>query len=220
MNEPLHLDELGRLRDGHGRIYDPAGQGWRSDDGDGRRVALQSPSGRPAPGALLSPVAAVTWLQTRSGHPLRVPVGVIGPRDATATQWASARAIGVGLGQMGLAVVCGGRHGVMEAVALGVREAGGISIGILPDATPAPANPHLSFVLATGLGEARNAVIARSAFALIAIGDSYGTLSEVALGLQFGKRVFGLDGAARVDGVEHHDGADAVLAALALHLLA
>ncbi len=57
--------------------------------------------------------------------------------------------------------------------------------------------------LATGIGEARNALIARASLCLVAIGDSYGTLSEVALGRQFGKRVFGLAGAANVDGVEH-----------------
>ena len=61
----------------------------------------------------------------------------------------------------------------------------------------------MSVALATGIGEARNALIARAAFCLVAIGDSFGTLSEVALGRQFGKLVIGLEGAARVDGVQH-----------------
>jgi uncharacterized protein (TIGR00725 family) len=92
-------------------------------------------------------------------------------------------------------------------------------IGLLPEPSPDAANPYLTHVIATGLGEARNALIARSAFCLVAIGDSYGTLSEVALGLQFGKRVFGLAGAARVHGVEHRTDADAALLSVANHVL-
>jgi SLOG cluster4 family len=72
---------------------------------------------------------------------------------------------------------------------------------MLPDADPSFANPHVGIVIATGIGEARNALIARASLCLVAIGDSFGTLSEVALGRQFGKRVIGLEGAARVEGV-------------------
>ncbi len=107
------------------------------------------------------------------------------------------------LALMGFVVMCGGRHGVMEAVCRGAAMAGGSTIGILPDADPSFANPYVSTVIATGIGEARNALIARAAFCLVAVGDSFGTLSEVALGRQFGKLVIGLEGAARVDGVVH-----------------
>ena len=58
------------------------------------------------------------------------------------------------------------------------------------------------------MGEARNMVIAKSARVLIAVGGSYGTLSEVAYGLHFSKPVVGLEGAANVDGMVHVDGAD------------
>jgi hypothetical protein len=104
---------------------------------------------------------------------------------------------------MGFAIICGGWQGVMEAACRGAADAGGVSIGLLPDADPSFANPHVSIVIATGIGEARNALIARAAFCLVVIGDSFGTLSEVALGRQFGKRVIGLEGAARVEGVIH-----------------
>lgn len=133
--------------------------------------------------------------------PLRVPVGVIGPRQATAAQYAAAQAVGRGIAQMGLALICGGRGGVMEAACQGAAEAGGTAIGVLPDNDPTSANPYATVVLATGIGEARNAVIARAALCLVAIGDNFGTLSEVALGRQFGKLVIGLEGAARVEGV-------------------
>ena len=89
----------------------------------------------------------------------------------------------------------------MAAVARGVAKERGVSIGLLPEPDARAANSHLSIVLPTGLGEARNAIIARASFCLVAIGDSYGTLSEVALGLQFGKSVFGLAGAPAVRGV-------------------
>lgn len=133
--------------------------------------------------------------------PLRVPVGVIGPRQATPAQYAAAQAVGRGIAEMGLALVCGGRAGVMEGACRGASEAGGVAIALLPDTDPAAANPYASVVLATGIGEARNAVIARASLCLVAIGDNFGTLSEVALGRQFGKLVIGLEGAAQVDGV-------------------
>jgi hypothetical protein len=70
-------------------------------------------------------------------------------------------------------------------------------------------------VIATGIGEARNAIISRSAFCLVAIGNSHGTLSEVALGLQFGKKVFGLEGAAELEEVTRCADAQAALEAVA-----
>lgn len=149
------------------------------------------------------------------GRRLRVPIGVIGPRNASESQCDVARRVGAGLGSIGLAVICGGREGVMEAVAEGVARHRGVAIGLLPDTSPDPANPWLTHVIATGLGEARNAIIARSAYCLIAIGNSHGTLSEVALGLQFGKRVFGLDGAADLAEVTRFDDPDEAVDAVA-----
>lgn len=146
-------------------------------------------------------IAEATRRQRAS--PLRVPVAVVGPRQASEAQVAAAQAVGRGIAEMGLALICGGRAGVMEAACRGAAEAGGVAIGVLPDADPAHANPYATVVLATGIGEARNAVIARAALCVVAIGDNFGTLSEVALARNFGKTVIGLEGAARVDGVVH-----------------
>src|SRR5207302_8792533 len=110
-------------------------------------------------------------------------------------------------------------QGVMEAVCKGASNAGGTTIGLLPDADPAFANPYVSVIIATGIGEARNALIARAAFCLVAIGDSFGTLSEVALGRHLGKLVLGLEGAARIDGVQHLASAHAALTAIAEFVL-
>jgi uncharacterized protein (TIGR00725 family) len=200
-------DDAGILRDtATGQRFDAAKRVWEP--------------GRPGPGSPVSVTMAATWLQRRSPHRVRQPVGVIGPRETGAAQLAAAEAVGRGLAEMGLTVVCGGRQGVMEAVCRGVAGASGISIGLLPEADATLANSFVTIPLATGIGEARNALVARAAFCLIAIGDSYGTLSEVALGLQFGKTVIGLEGAARVDGVRHLDSAMAAITAVARLVLA
>ena len=91
----------------------------------------------------------------------------------------------------------------MQAVCEGVARVGGLALGLLPEADSSNANPFVGVAIATGIGEARNALIARASFCLIAIGDSFGTLSEVALARQFGKLVIGLEGAADVEGVQH-----------------
>ncbi len=142
-------------------------------------------------------------------HTLRhLVIGVIGPREATDAQLAAAKAIGKALGALGLTLICGGRTGVMTAVSEGCASAGGLMIGILPGSTPEEANPFVTIPLPTGLGEARNMVIAKSARVLIAIGGSYGTLSEVAYGLHFSKTVIGLEGAPEVKGVTHAGSVD------------
>jgi uncharacterized protein (TIGR00725 family) len=191
MSAIFRLDRTnGWLFDGAGRRLDAATRTWADASAAAR-------------GDETDAIAAARWLQRDSGHPIRIPVGVIGPREATSGQLAAADAVGEGLAEMGFAVVCGGRHGVMEALCAGVARGGGVAVGLLPDADPSLANPHVSVIIATGIGEARNALIARAALCLVAIGNSFGTLSEVALGRQFDKLVIGLEGAADVDGVRH-----------------
>jgi uncharacterized protein (TIGR00725 family) len=170
-----------------------------------------APASRILGGIDVSLVLAATWLQRRSGHPQRQPVAVIGPREASSEQLATAEALGHALASIGFPVVCGGRQGIMNEVCRGVAAANGISIGLLPDADASHANAYVTVPIATGIGEARNALVARAGFCLVAIGDSYGTLSEVALGLQFGRPVIGLCGAAQVAGVRHLASVDAAM---------
>ncbi|HEY2862271.1 MAG TPA: hypothetical protein VGK37_01450 [Casimicrobiaceae bacterium] len=198
MNATFRLDRgAGILSDAKGRRFDAARRVWVADEahaaGRDRQDEAES----------VDAIAAATWLQRESGRPLRVPIGVVGPREATVAQCAAAEEVGALLAGCGFAVICGGRQGVMQAACEGAARNGGLSIGVLPDADPALANPFVGIAIATGIGEARNALIARAAFCLVAIGDSFGTLSEVALGRQFGKLVIGLQGAAQVDGVHH-----------------
>jgi len=179
--------------------------------------ALTNPE---APGAVpLDPSAALKWLQSRSGHPLRAPIGVIGPREEDDDRNRVAEAVGRKLGEWGFTVLCGGRGGVMRAAAKGATGAGGLTIGLLPEADPDFANPYISVPIATGIGEARNAIIACAAAVLIVVGDSYGTLSEVALGLRFGKTVLGLCNPPKVDGVQVLADVEDLNAALAARLL-
>jgi len=81
---------------------------------------------------------------------------------------------------------------VMEAACRGAKSAGGLTIGILPGTNRGEANPYVDIPIVTGLGEARNAIIMRTAQAVVAIGGSYGTLSEIAFALLFGVPVVGL----------------------------
>ncbi len=193
----LRLDRSrNTLYDDQGRRFDPPTRQWLADDGWGEAIPLRD---------------AVRWLQRDSGRPLPVPIGVIGPRAATEAQMAAAEAVGRGLAAMGLSTICGGRQGVMEAVARGAASGGGVVVGLVPEPDPSLANPYLTVAIATGIGEARNALIARAALCLVAIGDSLGTLSEVALGLHFGKPVLGLEGAAQVEGVRHQKDAEAAI---------
>ncbi len=119
-------------------------------------------------------------------------VAVIGPASGTTAELAAAETVGRLLAERGAALVCGGRGGVMEAACRGAQRAGGLTIGLLPGTDPQDGNPFLTVALPTGLGEARNALVAIAGQAVIAIGGGYGTLSEIGLALKRGRRVIGL----------------------------
>ncbi|HZN71466.1 MAG TPA: TIGR00725 family protein [Micromonosporaceae bacterium] len=113
-------------------------------------------------------------------------VAVCGPADCTEAEAAHARRVGELLAERGAVVLCGGGTGVMAAVATGARAAGGIVVGIRPGPSREDASPDLSVTIVTNLGEARNAVLVWSADAVIVVGGSWGTLSEVALAMRRG----------------------------------
>jgi uncharacterized protein (TIGR00725 family) len=119
-------------------------------------------------------------------------VAVCGPGVATEQESAWAEEVGRRLAEAGAVVVCGGLGGVMDAVARGASGGGGTVIGILPGDTRSGASPHLTVAIPTGMGEARNALIAAAADAMIAIGGEWGTLSEIALARKMAKPVVGL----------------------------
>ena len=124
--------------------------------------------------------------------PLRQPVALLGPGDGGTRETEAARAIACCLASAGLAIVCGGRGGVMRAAAQGAQEAGGISLGILPEADLSAANEFLTVALPTGIGEIRNTLIVRSAVCVIAVGGGVGTLSEMAFAAKWNKPLIAL----------------------------
>ena len=119
-------------------------------------------------------------------------MAVVGPGEASAEELATAEEVGRLLGERGAVVVCGGLGGVMEAACRGAKDAGGTTVGILPGYDRGAANRYVDVAIATGLGEARNALVVRAADVLIAVGGAYGTLSEIALALKTGKPVVGI----------------------------
>jgi uncharacterized protein (TIGR00725 family) len=135
-------------------------------------------------------------------------VAVIGSSGGGSELEEAAKHVGTGLAEAGLVVVCGGLTGVMEAVARGAAEAGGVVIGIIPGESTDEANPHCTHVVATGIGYARNLAVVASGEAVVAVGGEWGTLSEIGFARNLGRPVIALRswslkpaGGAELDGV-------------------
>jgi uncharacterized protein (TIGR00725 family) len=123
-------------------------------------------------------------------------VGVIGASSAPESTLTLAEAVGKAIGAEGWHLLTGGGGGVMRAAARGFSSADvtvrGVSIGVLPAEDADSANEFVEVPLPTGIGLARNAIVARAAQALVAIGGCSGTLSEMALGWQFNRPIVAL----------------------------
>src|SRR5436309_10492042 len=119
-------------------------------------------------------------------------VAVCGPDPCPREVADRAENVGRLLARAGAVVVCGGHGGVMEAASKGAAEEGGTVIGILPGSSRTEGNQYLTVSIPTGMGEMRNALIIRSADAVIAVAGEFGTLSEIALALKVGVPVVGL----------------------------
>ena len=130
-------------------------------------------------------------------------VGVIGAGECSDIIYGLAWQVGYGIGKRGWILVCGGLGGVMEGASKGCREAGGVTIGLLPGLEKASANPYIEIPIATGLEEGRNLVLVRTADVLISIAGGYGTLSEIALALKMKKPVIGLETWKDIRGVHY-----------------
>lgn len=122
-------------------------------------------------------------------------VGVVGPSGEIPGELAAtAEEVGRLLADAGCVVVTGGGSGVMTAASRGASEAGGTTLGILPGGDRAEANPWVTVSVPTGIGELRNGLLVRSVDALVSVGGSWGTLSEVALACRTGVPVWSIDG--------------------------
>jgi uncharacterized protein (TIGR00725 family) len=150
-------------------------------------------------------------------------VAVVGGGEAGPDALVVAEEVGRHLARRGAVVVCGGLGGVMEAVCRGAKAEGGTTVGILPSGDRHQANQFVDISIATGMGEARNALVVRAADVVVAVDGEFGTLSEIALALRTGTPVVGIDtwelaiGGQEVDAILRvHDPVAAVEAALAL----
>jgi len=118
-------------------------------------------------------------------------IGVMGASECDASVARQAYEVGRLIAQRGAILLCGGMGGVMEAAARGAKEAGGLTVGILPGSTAveSPVNAFIDIAIFTGLGEGRNIINVKSSEVIIAVSGGYGTLSEIALALRVGKPV-------------------------------
>lgn len=119
-------------------------------------------------------------------------ISVVGASSCGEKEGDLAYRVGREIALRGHILVCGGLSGVMEESAHGSSDAGGTSVGILPGADRQGASRWLTVSVPTGMGEARNAMVARACDAMIALGGGFGTLSEIALALKMGKPVVGI----------------------------
>jgi hypothetical protein len=141
-------------------------------------------------------------------------IAVVGPGDASPGELAAAEELGAALAEHGAIVVCGGLGGVMEAACRGAKSRRGTTVGLLPGADRSAANGWVDVAIATGMGELRNGLIVRASDAVVAIGGSAGTLSEIAFALKLGRPVVGI-GTFELEGIVQVAGA-AEAAALAV----
>ena len=120
-------------------------------------------------------------------------IAVIGGGQCSKQEARLAETLGRMIAKHGAILVCGGLGGVMEAACKGAISEGGTTIGILPGDNRQTANPYVQIPIATSIGYARNVAVVKSAQAVIAVGGSYGTLSEIGHALQSGIPVIGLN---------------------------
>lgn len=122
----------------------------------------------------------------------KVRIGVIGGGSPEAEALEIAFEVGKLIAEKGAILVCGGLGGVMEAASQGAKKAGGMTVGILPGNNPDQANPYIDIPIATNMGHSRNSLVALNSDVLIAIDGQYGTLSEIAFGCIYEKKIIGL----------------------------
>jgi uncharacterized protein (TIGR00725 family) len=120
-------------------------------------------------------------------------IAVIGGGQCSKEEARQAEEVGRELARRGAILVCGGLGGIMSEACKGASSEGGTTVGILPGNSIQAANPYVQIPIVTGLGEARNVIVVKSAQAIIAIGGSYGTLSEIGHAIKNGIPVIGLN---------------------------
>jgi len=126
-------------------------------------------------------------------------IGVIGKSQRTGEELpahvlAAAEDVGRMIAEHGAVLLNGGTGGVMKSSAKGAKEAGGLTVGFLPQADPTHANKYIDLVLPTGLGTLRNVLTSRCSDSIVVIGGGAGTLNEITLAYDCGVPIVVLQG--------------------------
>ncbi len=124
---------------------------------------------------------------------MKTVIAVIGPSHASEKQKKVAEKVGILIAKREGVVLCGGMEGVMESACRGAKSVGGTTVGILPGTDLTSANRFIDIPVVTGMGEARNVIVAKSGHCVIAIGGELGTLTEISFALKSQIPVVGLD---------------------------
>ncbi len=119
-------------------------------------------------------------------------ISVIGGSDSNQESLQLAEQVGAEIARRGVILASGGLGGIMEAASRGAKKEGGQTIGILPTDSKDHANEFIDIAIPTGLGYARNFLVAKTGDAVIAIDGSAGTLSEMAIAWFSNKPVISL----------------------------
>jgi uncharacterized protein (TIGR00725 family) len=127
-------------------------------------------------------------------HKQKITVSVIGARVSTPKTAKLANAVGKMVAEAGCILVCGGLLGLMRESCRGAKEAGGLTIGLLPGNEKTDANEFVDIALPTTIGYSRNVIVAASANIVIALPGSFGTESEICYALVYGRPVIDLGG--------------------------
>jgi uncharacterized protein (TIGR00725 family) len=131
-------------------------------------------------------------LLTQHMRTQKITISVIGGSFKNDKVDKIARKVGKIVAKVGATLVCGGLSGVMESASMGAKEAGGLTIGLLPGKEKQDANPYIDIALPTTIGYARNAMVACCADIIIALPGSHGTSSEISYGLVYKRPIIDL----------------------------
>lgn len=124
---------------------------------------------------------------------MRIVIGVMGGATANADTLSAASELGALIAGRGWVLLNGGRDcGVMAASATGAHQAGGLTVGVLPDEDTVHLAPDIDIPIVTGMGDARNVINVLSSRAVVALPGGPGTISEVAHALKLDRPVVAL----------------------------
>ena len=102
--------------------------------------------------------------------------------------------VGARIAESGSVLITGGLGGVMREACRGASDAGGITVGIIPQDDAGHANEFCQVVVPSGMGMTRDFLNALAADGLVIIGGGVGTLSEACAAYMHGKPLVALLG--------------------------